>query len=105
MSIQTWFEGVINAAIKTAVDEAVADLRTELKSDIDAVETTLMAQITSLPGLVGSQIQNVAMDTEGIATKVITGISTQITSLPQQIVSGVLQGIPKAFNPFDKGRP
>jgi hypothetical protein len=104
VSIQSWAEGVINAAVKTAVDEAMADLREDLKSDIAATETTLMAQITALPGLVGSQIQNVAMDTEGIAAKVMAGISGQITSLPQQIIAGVLSGIPKAFNPFKEGR-
>jgi hypothetical protein len=94
--IQTWLEGVIEDAVKAAVDEAMANLRTELQTDIAAAETTLLTQISALPGLVGAQVKNVALDTQGIAQQVIGGISGQITSLPQQIIQGVIGGL----NPF-----
>lgn len=81
MSIKTWVEGIVRDAVKTAVDEAITDIKTELKTDIAAAEQNLTAQITALPGLLGSQIKNVAIDTE-------------------QIVQGVLQGIPNLLNPF-----
>lgn len=88
MSFNDW----LDARIKTAVDEVILDLHNEITGDLAAMETSLTAQITSLPGLVVSQIQNVAVDAGAVAAKVIAGLSL----LPQQIITGVIQGL----NPF-----
>lgn len=93
MSVNSW----IDARIKAAVDEAVADAKADLTAEIQAVEQNLTAQITSLPGLLGAQIQNVALDAGAVAAKVISGVATQLAQFPQQVVQGILQGLPFPF--------
>lgn len=90
----------IDARIKTAVADAILDLHNEITGDLAAMENNLTAQITSLPGLLAGQIENVAVDAGSVASKVIAGITGQFTTLPQQIIAGVLQGIPNILNPF-----
>lgn len=96
MSFNDW----LDARIKTAVDEVILDLHNEITGDLASMENNLTAQITSLPGLLASQIENVAVDAGSVASKVIAGITGQFTTLPQQIIAGVLQGIPNILNPF-----
>lgn len=74
--ITKWVDG----RIKTAVDEARVQMHEELTADLQALETGLTAQITSLPGLLGAQIQNVAVDAGAVAAKVIAGIEGQLQS-------------------------
>jgi hypothetical protein len=92
MSVQTWIEGLV----RTAVDEAITDAKLDIITEIQATEHRLIMQITSLPGLLGSQIANVALDAGAVAAKVIAGLADELSSLPQQIIQGVLQGM----NPF-----
>jgi hypothetical protein len=92
VSIHAWIEGLV----KAAVDEAINDAKTDIIAEIQGVEQNLIAQMTSLPGLLGAQIQNVVVDTGAIAAKVVAGIAGQLTSLPQQIIQGVIGGL----NPF-----
>lgn len=101
----------IDARVKVAVDEAMQTWHDELQADLTSVETNLTAQITSLPGLLAGQIGNVVVDAEGIATRVVDKMPPLLQSLlnpaqlVQQIISGVLQGIPNVFNPLKEERP
>lgn len=94
------FTAWIDSRIRAAVDEALVQLGNEVHAEMTTMETNLTTQITSLPGLLASQIENVAVDAGSVASKVIAGITGQFTTLPQQIIAGVLQGIPNILNPF-----
>lgn len=61
------------------------------------MEQNLTAQITSLPGLLAGQIQNVAVDATALAQKVISGVAAQVAQFPQQIAQAVLQLLPFPF--------
>ncbi len=100
MSIQTWLQGLI----KAAVQEAIKDTQDEILAEIAAMEKNMIAQIALLPGLLGSQIQNVSVDAGALAGKVVAAVNGQLAGLPQQIISGVLQGIPHIPNLFKKGK-
>jgi hypothetical protein len=67
MSLNSW----LDARIAAAVDEAMADAKADIIAEIQATETTLTTQITSLPG---------------------------------QIIQGILAGLPNLLNPF-KAQP
>jgi hypothetical protein len=95
VSIQTWFEDLV----KAAVDEAVQEATDSIVAELQAAERNLLAQLALLPGLVGAQIGNVAVDTGAIASKVIAALGGQLAALPQQIIQGVLGGL----NPFKGG--
>jgi hypothetical protein len=96
MSIQTWLQDLI----KAAVEEAMKDVQDEILAEIQTMEKNLIAQVALLPGLLGSQIQNVAVDAGALAGKVVSAVNGQLAGFPQQIISGVLQGIPNILNPF-----
>lgn len=96
MSIQTWIQDVI----RTAVAEALKDVQDELIAELQAAEKNIIAQIMLLPGLLGSQIQNVAVDAGAVASKVVSAVNGQLAGFPQQVISGVLNGIPSILNPF-----
>jgi hypothetical protein len=90
----------IDARIKVAMDE----LHKDLQEDIAGVEARLTARLLSLPGLLGDQIQNVAVDAGALAGKIVAAVNGQLAGFPQQIIQGVLGGIPNVFNPFKGGR-
>jgi hypothetical protein len=104
--VTNWIDG----RIKVAVDAAIDSLRDEIKEELQELKTDLLAQITNIPGLVAGQIGNVVVDAQEIANKVgdfldPQDIANKINDLldPQdwinQITGGVLQGIPKVFDP------
>lgn len=98
--ITNWIDG----RIKVAMDELHADLQ----EDLTGIEARLTARITGLPGLLGDQIKNVAVDVEGIAEGVAGRMPPILQSLlnpaqlAQQIIQGILGGLPKL--PFERGR-
>lgn len=79
MSFTSWIDG----RIKVAVDEAITQLRTDIRADLGQLETDLFAQIAQLPGLVASQVGHVVVDVERLAQQVA-----------QQVID--------AINPFGK---
>jgi hypothetical protein len=96
-----WLSGILQPLVKSAVDEAVADLSTEIKGEITALENNLVGQITQLPGLVASQIGHVAVDAEQVAQQVAQEFGQFInpSTLAQNIVQGVISSlhIPNVF--------
>lgn len=78
MSLQTWVEGLV----KTAVDEAIQDLHDDIQADLTGMETRILGQLNTLPGLVGSQVETV-----------VAGVVQDVAALPQQIIDGIVSRI------------
>jgi hypothetical protein len=76
-----WLSDILEPLVIVAVDRAVADLRddidrtvenvrADIKAEMKSMETNLLGQFTQLPGMVASQVENVALDAEQVAEKV-----------------------------------
>jgi hypothetical protein len=65
-----WLSDILEPLVIVAVDRAVADLRDDIKADMVDLENKLLGQFTQLPGMVASQVENVALDAEQVAEKV-----------------------------------
>lgn len=80
-----WLTDILSPLVKVAVDEAVNTLHDDIKADLVEMETRIFGQLTQLPGLIASQVEHVALDTEQVAEKVLGGL--------QGVLPGLLQGI------------
>jgi hypothetical protein len=65
-----WLNDLLEPLVIVAVDRAISNLRGEIKADLVDMETKLLGQFTQLPGMVASQIANVALDAEQVAEQV-----------------------------------
>jgi hypothetical protein len=97
-----WLTGILAPLVQVAVKEAVADLHGEIKSDMLDMENKLLAQVNQLPGLVASQVENVALDAEQVAEKVAQEFGNFINpgQMAQQVIQGILGGMPHLPNIF-----
>lgn len=89
----------IDTRIQLAITQLRAQLHDEIVTDLAAMENSLTAQITSIPGLLVGQITNVLNPTQ-LAQQIITGVTGVVVTLPQQIITGVLTGVENILNPF-----
>lgn len=96
MAISDWIQKTLEPLVKVAVDEAVADLHADVMAGMQQLETNLLAQFNQLPGLVASQVENVALDAEQVAEKVAQQFSNFINTgdIAQSVVKGVIGALP-----------
>lgn len=94
--VSGWLSDILAPLVTLAVDRAIADLHTEIKSDLVDMENKLLSQFTQLPGMVASQVQNVALDAEQVAEQVATRFGQFLNpqGLAQQIIQGIIPGLP-----------
>lgn len=94
--ISGWLSSILQPLVIIAVDRAIEDLRAEIKSDLVDLETKLLGQFTQLPGMVASQVENVALDAEQVAEKVAQRFGDFLNpqGMAQQIEQAILGGLP-----------
>lgn len=85
--LTTWLDERIDAAVKSAVDEANKDLMADLDAKFKGVEDGLNGLGEGLNGL-GETVGNVSKDVNGVANS-LTGLAQSIIAIPQQIVGQI----------------
>jgi hypothetical protein len=108
--VSGWLSSILEPLVKAAVDEAVADLHDEIKAGLTDMENRIFSQVTQLPGLIASQVSHVALDAGQVAEEVAQrfGEFLNPASFTQQVIQGVLGGlphIPNIFNLHHEGTP
>lgn len=95
--IKAWLSSVINGAVKTAVDEANADL----KADLNA----LAAQLEALPLKIVGDAETTVKQLTGELTGSINDVPGQVNDLLKPITSAMTQiaAAINAINPFHFG--
>lgn len=95
MSIKTWIVDIATSIITSEKFTVWVDAR------IAKVEATVLARIDEIADEIPAKVAEVVDQAgDSIRSDISTFIGTDLPKLPQQIISGVLQGIPNMFNPF-----
>ena len=94
MSIKTWIEGIIEDAVKTAVDEAITETNNAIRADLQAINATLASLPQRIVGDaekdVNALLHEVTGTTSDIAQQVKTAVGFDPAFLVQQFISALI---------------